>query len=67
MSDQANEQSPQSRLEAMLDTVEDQDVIVEEKQPPVEADETEVEAEAETTDEEATEDAPDDQAEEEGD
>lgn len=67
MSDQANEQSPQSRLEAMLDTVEDQDVIVEERQPPVEADETEVEAEAETTDEEATEDAPDDQAEEEGD
>ena len=65
MSDQANEQSPQSRLEAMLDTVEDQDVIVEEKQPPVEADETEVETE--TTDEEATEDAPDDQAEEEGD
>ena len=66
MSDQVAEQSPQSRLEAMLgdDIVTDvkpTEVQEEEKeQPPLEA-----EAETSETEEEATEESPDDQAEEE--
>ena len=66
MSDQVAEQSPQSRLEAMLgdDIVSDvkpTEVQEEEKeQPPLEA-----EAETSETEEEATEESPDDQAEEE--
>jgi len=65
MSDQVAEQSPQSRLEAMLgdDIVTDvkpTEVQEEEKeQPPLEA-----EAETSETEEEATEESPDDQAEE---
>jgi len=70
MSDQVVEQSPQSRLEAMLgdDIVSDVqanlDAPEEKEQPPLEA---EAEAPVEETDaeEEATDDAPDDQAEEE--
>ena len=72
MSDQVVEQSPQSRLEAMLgdDIVSDVqanlDAPEEKEQPPLEA-EAEAEAPVEETDaeEEATDDAPDDQAEEE--
>ncbi len=72
MSDQVPEQSPQSRLEAMLgdDIVSDVqanlDAPEEKEQPPLEA-EAEAEAPVEETDaeEEATDDAPDDQAEEE--
>jgi hypothetical protein len=66
MSDQVPEQSPQSRLEAMLgdDIVTDvkpTEVQEEEKeQPPLEAEE-----ETSETEEEATEESPDDQAEEE--
>ena len=66
MSDQVAEQSPQSRLEAMLgdDIVSDvkpTEVQEEEKeQPPLEA-----EAETSETEDEATEESPDDQAEEE--
>jgi len=66
MSDQVPEQSPQSRLEAMLgDSIESDvkptEVQEEEKeQPPLEA-----EAETSETEEEATEESPDDQAEEE--
>ena len=67
MSDQVAEQSPQSRLEAMLG-----DSIQEEvKQQPTEDQPPEVEAEAEVpteevdTEEEVVDDAPDDQAEEE--
>ena len=66
MSDQVAEQSPQSRLEAMLgdDIVSDvkpTEVQEEEKeQPPLEA-----EAETSETEEEATEESPDDQAEDE--
>ena len=71
MSDQVVEQSPQSRLEAMLgdDIVSDVqanlDAPEEKEQPPLEA-EAEAEAPVEETDaeEEATDDAPDDQAEE---
>ena len=72
MSDQVVEQSPQSRLEAMLgdDIVSDVqanlDAPEEKEQPPLEA-EAEAEAPVEETDaeEEATDEAPDDQAEEE--
>ena len=66
MSDQVAEQSPQSRLEAMLgdsivSDVKPTEVQEEEKeQPPLEA-----EAETSETEEEATEESPDDQAEEE--
>lgn len=71
MSDQVVEQSPQSRLEAMLgdDIVSDVqanlDAPEEKEQAPIEA-EAEEEAPVEETDaeEEATDDAPDDQAEE---
>ena len=70
MSDQVVEQSPQSRLEAMLgdDIVSDVkanlDAPEEKEQPPLEA-EAETEAPEEGTEEEATDEAPDDQAEEE--
>ncbi len=72
MSDQVVEQSPQSRLEAMLgdnivsDVQANLDAPEEKEQPPLEA-EAEAEAPVEETDaeEEATDDAPDDQAEEE--
>jgi len=65
MSDQVAEQSPQSRLEAMLgDSVESDvkppELQDEEKQAPLEA-----EAEPSENEEEATEESPDDQAEEE--
>ena len=70
MSDQVAEQSPQSRLEAMLgdDIVSDVqanlDAPEEKEQTPLEA-EAEAEVPEEGTEEEATDDAPDDQAEEE--
>ena len=70
MSDQVVEQSPQSRLEAMLgdDIVSDVqtnlDAPEEKEQPPLEA-EAEAEPTEEVESEEATDDAPDDQAEEE--
>jgi len=70
MSDQVVEQSPQSRLEAMLgdDIVSDVpanlDAPKEKEQPPLEA-EAEAEVPEEDTEEEATDDNPDDQAEEE--
>jgi FtsZ-binding cell division protein ZapB len=70
MSDQVVEQSPQSRLEAMLgdDIVSDVkanlDAPEEKEQPPLEA-EAETEAPEEGEEEEATDEAPDDQAEEE--
>ena len=70
MSDQVAEQSPQSRLEAMLgdDIVSDVqanlDAPEEKEQTPLEA-EAEDEVPEEGTEEEATDDAPDDQAEEE--
>jgi len=65
MSDQVAEQSPHSRLEAMLgdsivSDVKPTEVQDEEKQPPLEA-----EAETSENEEEATEESPDDQAEEE--
>jgi hypothetical protein len=69
MSDQVAEQSPQSRLEAMLgDSIESDvkanlDAPEEKEQPPLEA-EAETEA-PEEGEEEATDEAPDDQAEEE--
>ena len=70
MSDQVAEQSPQSRLEAMLgdDIVSDVqanlDAPEEKEQTPLEA-EAEAEVPEDGTEEEATDDAPDDQAEEE--
>lgn len=70
MSDQVVEQSPQSRLEAMLgdDIVSDVqanlDAPEEKEEAPLEA-EAEAEVPEEDTEEEATDDAPDDQAEEE--
>ena len=70
MSDQVAEQSPQSRLEAMLgDSIESDvqanlDAPEEKEQAPLEA-EAEVEVPEEDTEEEATDDNPDDQAEEE--
>lgn len=71
MSDQVVEQSPQSRLEAMLgdDIVSDVqanlDAPEEKEQPPLEAEaEAEEPTEEEGTEEEATDEAPDDQAEE---
>jgi FtsZ-binding cell division protein ZapB len=70
MSDQVVEQSPQSRLEAMLgdDIVSDVqanlDAPEEKEQPPLEA-EAEADPTEEVESEEATDDAPDDQAEEE--
>lgn len=72
MSDQVAEQSPQSRLEAMLgDSIESDvqanlDAPEEKEQAPLEAEaEAEVPTEEEGTEEEATDEAPDDQAEEE--
>ena len=67
MSDQVAEQSPQSRLEAMLgDSIESD---VQPTEAPEEEEQTPLEAEAEATEEveseEATDDNPDDQAEEE--
>ena len=67
MSDQVAEQSPQSRLEAMLgDSIESDvqptEAPEEKEQPPLEA---EAEATEEVESEEATDDNPDDQAEEE--
>ena len=70
MSDQVAEQSPQSRLEAMLgDSIESDvqanlDAPEEKEQAPLEA-EAEAEVPEEDTEEEATDDNPDDQAEEE--
>ena len=70
MSDQVVEQSPQSRLEAMLgdnivsDVQANLDAPEEKEQPPLEA-EAEAEPTEEVESEEATDDAPDDQAEEE--
>ena len=70
MSDQVAEQSPQSRLEAMLgddiasDVQANLDAPEEKEQAPLEA-EAEAEVTEEDTEEEATDDAPDDQAEEE--
>ncbi len=70
MSDQVAEQSPQSRLEAMLGDDIQSDVPVldtpEEERKPQEAEaETEVPTDEVETEEEAVDDAPDDQAEEE--
>ena len=72
MSDQVAEQSPQSRLEAMLGDSIESDVPVnldapeEKEQPPLEAEaEAEEPTEEVESEEEATDDAPDDQAEEE--
>lgn len=68
MSDQVAEQSPQSRLEAMLGDSIESDVkapeVQEEEQAPIEAEAEETTDEVET-EEEATDDNPDDQAEEE--
>jgi hypothetical protein len=70
MSDQVAEQSPQSRLEAMLGDSIESDVKApevqeeEREQPPLEAEAEETTDEVET-EEEATDDNPDDQAEEE--
>ena len=69
MSDQVAEQSPQSRLEAMLgDSIESDvpanlDAPEEKEQPPLE-DEAEAEVPEEGTEEEATDEEPDDQVEE---
>ena len=71
MSDQVVEQSPQSRLEAMLgdDIVSDVqanlDAPEEKEQPPLEAEAETEEPTEEGSEEEATDEAPDDQAEEE--